>query len=76
MIVIVFLRYLVFAIRELFGEGSGQLASVEIFLYRREIRRLTEQGSQITGKEKKHVYDTDHYSSSFRHRRIAHLASQ
>ena len=32
--------------------------------------------SQITGKEKKHDYDTDRYFNSHRHRRTAHLASQ
>jgi hypothetical protein len=34
------------------------------------------QESQITGKEKKHVYDTDHYFNSLLGRRTSHLASQ
>jgi uncharacterized protein YjbJ (UPF0337 family) len=34
------------------------------------------QGSQITGKEEKHGYDTDHYFDSRLSRRTTHLASQ
>jgi uncharacterized protein YjbJ (UPF0337 family) len=34
------------------------------------------QGSQITGKEGKHGYDTDRYFGSHLSRRTAHLASQ
>jgi hypothetical protein len=34
------------------------------------------QQSQITGKEEKHGYDTDHYFDSRLSRRTTHLASQ
>jgi uncharacterized protein YjbJ (UPF0337 family) len=62
-------------IREIMTKKKDAMTIAFIARYGRPLL-AKKQERQITGKEKKHGYDTDHYFDTRPRRRAAHLASQ
>ena len=62
-------------IREIMTKKEDFLPFASIARYMQPLLAKKQQ-SQITGKEEKHGYDTDHYFDSRLSRRTTHLASQ
>jgi uncharacterized protein YjbJ (UPF0337 family) len=69
------LAEIVSSIREIMTRKKDIMAIAFIARYGQPLL-AKKQESQITGKEKKHGYDTDRYSYSRLSRRTTHLASQ
>ena len=66
---------IVSGIREIMTKKEDFIPFASIARYMQPLL-AKKQGSQITGKEEKHGYDTDHYFDSRLRRRTTHLASQ